>query len=325
MGGADLDVPAFVVGLSGLVALVDKSLIIWRSFAQSREFGNDMIDLSIKLSIEYYRYQDWASVSGALWSQEPNAQGLDSPDQARGDMLASLRAAVEGAVGQIIRIVLDISEISAKYGTNANLAYMYPANPSSSTPSGALVQSFASGLSTSLPLLGLQSGPASAAAAQQEKAGQLQNKTPFHLRFAFSSKPWGESDKEALQKKIESLCYYNNSLETLLPRPVRTSLKEQSLASHLLATENKNILESLTQASNHGNESVKLHAKLLKERIDFESRGNARFSTERYRREASAVSNVAGLQSSSCGLSLQLIEVPGGGKYSNRVDSPSLA
>lgn len=71
-----LEVPAFVIGLSGLLPLIEKSLQLWQSISEANAFGSDLMGLVAQLSSEYSRFLLWARVSGVF---EPPASG--SPPQ----------------------------------------------------------------------------------------------------------------------------------------------------------------------------------------------------------------------------------------------------
>jgi hypothetical protein len=57
-GGA-LEIPSFVVGLSGLVAVFDKACLIWRTLSIAKDFGRDVVLKMTVLEMEYFRFEVW--------------------------------------------------------------------------------------------------------------------------------------------------------------------------------------------------------------------------------------------------------------------------
>ena len=306
-----LEVPGLVVGLTGLIALVEKSFEIWQSLAEAKEFGSELMRIVAQLSMEYYRFLAWARVSGvlqasvtsktAVLSTQPTSTQFPFPD----DLGAQLGAPIENAAARIVAILAEVSEIAEKY----RLKTKSKTSPSKST-------SVTAGLTTVLPIFGAKHNPnVTALIAQHRKStATLQENTSFRQRFLFTSKPWGESDQEKLTSKVEELSYWNDRLEKLLPSAVQQSLSTQALPGQFLVDENRNLLETLLKAAEHPNEAVRSHAKLWKERIDFLSAGqNDQSALEKYRRSGSVVAPIAASASSRCELSLSTFREGQGG------------
>ena len=51
-----LEVPGFLTGLSGIIPLIEKSLVIWQSISEAKGFRSDIVGLVAQLSMEYYRF-----------------------------------------------------------------------------------------------------------------------------------------------------------------------------------------------------------------------------------------------------------------------------
>lgn len=52
-----LEIPGFIVGLSGRIAVAEKGLVIWRSIGVANVFGPNVVEDVAKLSMEYYRFE----------------------------------------------------------------------------------------------------------------------------------------------------------------------------------------------------------------------------------------------------------------------------
>lgn len=309
-----LEVPSLVVGLTGLIALVEKSLEIWQSLAEAKEFGSELMRIVAQLSMEYYRFLAWARVSGVLQGSlpskiavlqtQPTSTQLPFPD----DLGAQLGAPIENAAARIVAILAEVAEIAEKYRLKSK------SSPSSA--SSAKSTSITTGLSTVLPIFGAKHNPTvtSLIVQHRKSTATLQESTPFRQRFLFTSKPWGQSDQKALTSKVEELSYWNDRLEKLLPSAVQQSLSSQALPGQILVDENRNLLETLFKAAEHQNEAVKAHAKLWKERIDLLGAGqNNHSALEKYRHSRSVVTPVTASAASRCELSLSTFSEAQGG------------
>ncbi|KAK5635652.1 hypothetical protein RRF57_011364 [Xylaria bambusicola] len=301
-----METAGLIIGLSGVIAVVEKSLETWQSLAATREFGSDLAAIAAKLSMEYYRFSSWARASGALSIPASLRQVPKVSHQSVGNLT---RAPVEDAVAQIASTLEDISKLTAKY-TLVNTIGINSGDRSNtdvhiSTPSLAL------GLSTTLPLSGVQHNPGviSKIIQQKDAADNWNRETSFRLRFTFGSKPWGSANKHALDEKINNLSYWNDRLENLLPRAVKESLINQGLPAHVLADEDKNILGTLIEASKSDNASVRVHARLWKEKINFSASSDAKLvNIEPYRRGISVLVDTPESWSSRCAISLRMYQ-----------------
>lgn len=207
----------------------------------------------------------------------------------------------------------EISNITAKYATAKELRqppFMHHANRSSRTS----IPSVALGSETTLPLIQLRQSTSLVASSVRQKntATTLRLSTPYRLRFTFSTKPWGISDKDALEDKTDKLCYWNDRLEGFIRNPIRASLGNHGLAANLLNTEDMHTFDQIIEVSKHENEGVRSLAKLWKEKSNFESRDPRQSNPGQYRGDLSALTTMVSLPTSKCGLSLQLFRESNG-------------
>lgn len=305
-----LEVPAFVIGLSGLLPLIEKSLQLWQSISEANAFGSDLMGLVAQLSSEYSRFLLWARVSGVF---EPPASG--SPPQTLTshptstsfpfpeDLGARLSASVEDAAARVVAILEEVSVITEKYKQSTDNGDV--TTSSSQTPTKST--SLAVALSTTLPMFGVKHNASLTSKIVEHRgvAAALQAKTPFRRRFIFGTKPWGQTDKTLLQERVKEMCYWNDRLDKPLPDAIRLSVQQQALPGSLLVDENRDLLTTLMQASDHQSEAVRTHARLWAERLQFEGDQKIDQSTLKgYRRDASVVQEVSGIPPSKCELSL---------------------
>ncbi len=115
----------------------------------------------------------------------------------------------------------------------------------------------------------------------------------------------GQADKAALQEKLQELCYWNDRLEGLLPEPVRRSILQQALPGTLIRDDNGDLLAKLMEVSNHQSLAVRTHAKLWKEKLQFNDQKPVDKSImQKYLRDDIVPLDIPGLSPSECGLSI---------------------
>ncbi|KAI0439046.1 prion-inhibition and propagation-domain-containing protein [Xylaria telfairii] len=290
-----METAGFIVGLSGVITVVEKSLERWQSLAATREFGSDLTAIVAKLSMEYYRFSSWARISGALQMPASSKQKPGANHQSVGNPIG---APIEDVVAQVALILEDIRALTAKYTSSE--AFGINSGSGSKTSSRISTPSLALGLNTTLPLSGVQHNPG---------VDTFNRETSFRLRFTFSSKPWGSAKKHTLEEKVNQLSYWNDRLENLLPHAVRDSLTNQGLCAHVLIDEDKNILDTLIEASKNDNGGVRTHAQLWKEKIDFSASSDVQpINIEPYRREASVLVDLIDARSSRCAIALRMYQ-----------------
>lgn len=52
-----LEIPAFIVGLSGLAAVFRQTCAVWRTISSAGDYGEDVAKSMDKLEMEYFRFQ----------------------------------------------------------------------------------------------------------------------------------------------------------------------------------------------------------------------------------------------------------------------------
>lgn len=214
-----LEVPGLALGLTGLITLVEKSLQIWQSLAEAKDFGSELMRIIAQLSMEYYRFLAWARLSGVLQGPSPKTiLPLNQPTSAQlpfpDDLVTQLGAPIENAAARIVALLAEVAEIAEKYRRKSK------SGPSSG--SSAASTSVTTGLATVLPIVGAKHNPTVTSLITQHRKSTtlLQESTTFRQRFLFTSKPWGQSDQKALTSKVKELSYWNERLEKLLPGAV---------------------------------------------------------------------------------------------------------
>ena len=322
-----LEISGFVIGLSNIIPVVDKSFQIWQSISKAKGFGSDLIGIAAQLSMEYYRFLAWARISQAL--RPPIGEGIHStaPDilsakwgaasfPLNDNFSSQLQAPILDAAARIVSTLEEVSKIAEKYATTDDSTTPEQKKPHALGP--GTPKSLAQGLSTVLPIVGVHDAAlASVMAQHRQSASNLQKRSSFRVKLSFVSKPWGQPDKKFLEDKIKELCYWNDRLESLLPQALRNTIEHQAIPGQILLEENKALLDDLIKASEHQNKAVRTHAKLWKERIEFSMNTRSDpLMLESYRRASTVIVPVSGLLPSRCELSLVTLKVGEDGKLS---------
>ena len=321
-----LELSGFVIGVSNILPVVEKSFEIWKSISDTKGFGSDLVGIAAQLSMEYYRFLTWAKVSQALLPSAASDQSNPpSPLAARGQtptfpfggsvsLNVQVQAPILDAAARIVSILEEVSKIVDKYAipSDASPAFHRTAAAKGSSEGKSISQA----LGSVLPIIGVSNTAITSAMSQHRRsASQLQKRTSFRVKLTFGSKPWGEPDKKTLEEKVKELCYWNDRLEGLLPKALSNTIMQQAIPGQILRDENQGILEDLMKAADNQNEAVKLHARLWKERIAISNGTESMASmTKKYRRPPSDIIRLSGLPSSRCRLSLTTLNNKGTGE-----------
>lgn len=116
--GGLLEIPAFMVGLSGIISLVEKGLSIWQVIASSQYFGEDLVKIMCKLHFEYALFHAWCEGVGVTPTRAGATVLVRNPPatQRTGPRLFAddeARSPFYIAVSQIVETLEKIQEISA--------------------------------------------------------------------------------------------------------------------------------------------------------------------------------------------------------------------
>lgn len=238
-----LEIPAFIVGLSGCIAVAEKGVTIWRGIGEAHVFGSNVVEDVAKLSMEYYRFEAWTNaVSFLVTSQQPpesKATGLGalshvfepaaSAKNAHDALLSDMAKPFETAVRQIVEIMEEVAPILKRYQTKEEIS---PAEHKSRKHDNSI----SGGLASILSLVSLDQyvGTPSSAGQLKLQEQKLQRGVSFRKRFTYSTHPWKQTDRHVLQKSAKKLEYWNNRLEGFFPVPLQRSLFAEAVPAKML-------------------------------------------------------------------------------------------
>lgn len=305
-----LEIPAFVVGLSGIVTLVDKSFSIWRAIAESQAFGSNLTDVLAQLAAEYYRFLSWARAVGALqlspeMDKHPSAAARSGKDLDPSDPRKQIQDQIENAVAQVIKILESTQSVIGRYKLPQG----------SEAPAKTLLG--ADGLSAVVPLPKPKDDIVhnNQVAAQKNLAATFQSKTSFRLRLKFGSRPWKEPDKRVLEDLVTKFNYWNCRLNDILSDHVRSSVFEQAPLGFALIQENNGSLSTLVSASAGQNENLYRHAKMWQGRRDFETKFLAKDQDLKALQRSIAGLRTFSSERAQSNIQMGFYDVDGTGKY----------
>ncbi|CAI4212063.1 unnamed protein product [Parascedosporium putredinis] len=197
-----LELPGLIIGLSGLIAVFEKSFEVWHAIQQARSFGDDVADWMCKLEMEFFRFQTWwtalerlSVASGARAARQPR-RVLSLPISS-----CALQTAIQKQFGeQVTDAATSVLKLLEKariiLERNGMLAVKQQLNQSSPVP-------------TTPDTLDLSSGTA------QSKA---------RLRTF---------RKELMRHTSCSIVYWNDALYSILPQALRDSVLQLGIAGYV--------------------------------------------------------------------------------------------
>lgn len=120
-----LEIPAFVIGASGIATAFDKAFSIWKAIAQARDFGEDMAEWLYRLEFEFFKFQTWwvqlqhASTNEASYPQAQSGASDAHRDNDDKSIVSQLRKEslrpIENAVVSIAELLRSIESILQRY------------------------------------------------------------------------------------------------------------------------------------------------------------------------------------------------------------------
>lgn len=251
-----LEIPAFLVGLSGLVTVFEKGFEAWRVIAKASDFGEDVAEFMSKLEMEFFRFQTWWTA----WEHLSVTQSLSKPPLNMPQQGSALIITLDERPGKPVieaanNVLNQLSKIEVVLQRNGILATM-KVQP----PEPAMELSFEDDVKRSRQRL-------------KRFAKDLMQHTPWTTRIKHGTKPWSaDCDKATLDASLDSIIYWNNALYSLLPRDLGESIREFGIAGYALST-SENILD-ITRLSNERNSVLSQSAKLLQLHRHFKDSAN---------------------------------------------------
>lgn len=215
-----LEIPAFVIGLAGLTGVYDKICLIWKTLAQAANYGDDIADILTQVEMEYFRFEMWWSAMADLVKGTKGSQQKAGTAAPNGSLFALMQESMSSqflsTVTQIQTGFEKIEQILKKNGSLSTLNELAKKPPLSTSP-GAL----------STPVERTQE-------SRRTRARELLKNTSFTRRVIHSAKPWGDADKDELEKEAQKLRNWNNQLYSILPQRLRDVILEQGISGYLL-------------------------------------------------------------------------------------------
>ncbi|KAJ4262924.1 hypothetical protein NW762_006537 [Fusarium torreyae] len=246
-----LELPAFIIGLGGLIAVFEKGFEAWRVIQQAKGFGDDVADWMCKLEMEFFRFQTWwTALEHLALSQRSSRSLLNAPLQTsplQVTLHKQFGNPIVDAATSVLKLLEKIELILERNG----ILIVAQAQPSVTINSVNLEET--------------------SKARQRLKAfaNDLLKHTPWTTRIKHNTSPWNQdSDKATLDSSLESIIYWNNTLYSILPQNLRDSILELGIAGYALDTSDN--IRDISNLSTDRNETLSQSAKLMALRQQFQ-------------------------------------------------------
>ncbi|KAF5687896.1 hypothetical protein FDENT_5186 [Fusarium denticulatum] len=246
-----LEIPAFIIGLGGLISVFEKGFEVWRVIRRAEDFGDDIADWMCKLEMEFFRFQTWwTALEHLAITKRSSHSVLNVPLQSSPLQMTldeQFGKPIIDAATSVLRLLEKIEGILQRNG----VLVVMQAEPIITDPGADL-------------------GEATAKSRQRLKrfASDLLKHTPWTTRIKHSTSPWKEdSDKTALDDSLESMIYWNNTLYSILPQNIRDSILELGIAGYALGSPEN--IKDIVNLSNDRNGTLSQSAKLMSIRQRF--------------------------------------------------------
>ncbi|RBQ78514.1 hypothetical protein FVER53590_07704 [Fusarium verticillioides] len=240
-----LEIPAFIIGLGGLISVFEKGFEVWRVIRRAEDFGDDVADWMCKLEMEFFRFQTWWTALEHLAISKRSPHSVLSVPLQSSPLQATLDKQfgkpIIDAATSVLRLLEKIEGILQRNG----VLVVMQAEPIITDQGADFVET-------------------AAKSRQRLKrfASDLLKHTPWTTRIKHNTSPWKEdSDKTALDDSLESIIYWNNTLYSILPQNIRDNILELGIAGYALdSTEN---IKDIVNLSNDRNGKLSQSAKLM--------------------------------------------------------------
>ncbi|RSM06393.1 hypothetical protein CDV31_009167 [Fusarium ambrosium] len=245
-----LEIPSFIIGLGGLVAVFEKGFEVWRTIREANDFGDDVADWMCKLEMEFFRFQTWWTALEHLALRPGHPQSVRRvPSQT-----SALQVTLDKQFGQpitdaavnILKLLEKIEEVLKRNG----ILTIFQAQPPEPKQT-----------------LDLSEETSKSRTRLKKFADDLLKHTPWTTRIKHNASPWKDNDKSTLDSSLESMIYWNNALYSILPQNLRDSILELGIAGYALDTF-ENIGDISTLSSNR-NTVLSQSAKFIRLRQRF--------------------------------------------------------
>ncbi|KAK2603913.1 hypothetical protein QQS21_003948 [Conoideocrella luteorostrata] len=228
---AGLEIPSFLIGTSGLIAVVSKSMQIARAVRDMRNVPDELLDLYNKFDAECATFCLWAeAVFGPeLYSQNGDAFDADIPDQAGADSVVDIQRIVYNALATVQGIFEDTRGIFVEMGLGIEPPRPIPGSYASSTTKNQ------------------------AAEKRHENKKSISSALTTRSKFFFKIRTWKDAPAEKLDGLHKSLVYWNTKLNQLIG-PQRSIAIQTAFISRVLSNKSTQLqLVSVQRANNTAN------------------------------------------------------------------------
>lgn len=245
-----LEIPSFIIGLGGLVAVFDKGFEVWRTICEAHDFGDDVADWMCKLEMEFFRFQTWWTALEHLAlrpGHPPSVRRVPSQTSALQVTLdKQFGQPITDAAVNILKLLEKVEEVLKRNG----ILTIFQAQPPEPRHT-----------------LDLSEETSKSRTRLKKFADDLLRHTPWITRIKHNASPWKDNDKSTLDSSLESIIYWNNALYSILPQNLRDSILELGIAGYALDTSDN--IGDISRLSSNRNTVLSQSAKFIRLRQRF--------------------------------------------------------
>jgi hypothetical protein len=249
-----LEIPAFVIGVTGLIAVSDKCLSICRIIGSAKNYGKEVVELLDEVKIEHYRF--WLFIRYLRPLLEKKVQSYAS--RVGGPLTYNLSLSgesnsVDPIVSVLSRIEMLLREIQEILEKNKVLEVVGKTPKPAQAPTQITHAKAGSATVEEVSEIGIAHEVRLQTLRIEER---VKKSTSFRHRLSFVTTTWHDSDKKNWLKLNGKLSKWIDRLYGFLPTGVRDALAHQALLGNVLDDIGPDVeaLEAVADASgsHHG-------------------------------------------------------------------------
>ncbi|KAF4960304.1 hypothetical protein FSARC_10501 [Fusarium sarcochroum] len=242
-----LELPAFIVGLGGLIAVFEKGFEVWRVIQRAEGFGDDVAEWMCKLEMEFLRFQTWwTALEHLTLSQRSSRSLLNVPLQTSPLQMTLTKQFGNPIVDAATSVLKLLEKVEGILQRNGVLIVVQSQPPVTSNS------------------VDLEEETSKARQRLKAFANDLLKRTSWTTRIKHSTSPWkDDSDKAALDNSLDSIIYWNNTLYSILPQNLRDSILQLGIAGYALNLDTPDNINDISNLSTNRNGTLSQSAKLM--------------------------------------------------------------
>lgn len=239
-----METAAFVIGLSGLIGVVDKAFSVCQYVNEIREFAQNISEQLFKVENESEKASCWAiemsqfaALDGAARDANPGNDGGDQNIE-RTTIRETMEQRVEICLIRLGKALKDAENIIKSQELTKN-----------HTKVGPKQMSLQDAVFTTVPIVSLGVGiPELRVKLREQKRLRTLEGMALRKKVKYTFKPWGTDDRKRLDAVIQDMAYWNGELWSLLSRQMQERCQFQVSCAIMARTNDSATLSAIEAA-----------------------------------------------------------------------------